>query len=143
MKLEDPRFLVLGVCLGILCAWTHTPLVLALAVGAIWGLFWVPPFVFNNVLGFWKSYSPSQFITIRSILMDRSNIPFRRAWVMVAALILLATTAVLFGLGMAEFALPRWFNRPVADRAPLSTAMVMLCVYVLFKILTWWAKRQQ
>ncbi len=143
MKFEDPRFLTVGVCLGVLAAFWHAPLAFAAMAGCFLGLFFVPPFFFEKALNFWGSYAPANFETLKSILMERSNIPFQKAWVVVAALMLLATAAVLFGLAMAEFALPRWFGVSVLDRPPLSTAMVMVCVYALFKVLTWWAKRQQ
>lgn len=143
MQLEDPRFLFANITVGVTCAVFHAPLVVLLLSCAAVGLLTVPPFILSKVNGFWAAYRPSNIPVIWSILRDRSNIPFQKVWVIVAALVLLACCAGVFGLIMTETLLPRVSNFEALGRPFAPVAITIICIYGLYRGLMIWARKKQ
>ncbi|MGB7318646.1 MAG: hypothetical protein WBC85_11835 [Planktotalea sp.] len=143
MEIEDPRFLFVASAVGVACVFLHAPLfVVLLSCGAI-GLLAVPPFVLLKAKGFWAAYHPSNFALLMGILKDQSNIPIQKFWVVIGALVLMASCAGLLGLVITETFLPRVSNFEALGRPFAPVAITTLCLYGLFRILIWWAKSKQ
>ena len=143
MKFEDPRFILVNVAIGVLCALLHAPLYVVLLCCTFIGLLTVPPFTLMQAKGFWGSYHPSSFPLLIVILKDESTLPVQKIRVVGLALVLFACCAGLFGLVMAEALLPRVSGFEPLGRPFAPVAITMLCVYGLFRTLIWWARGKQ